>query len=86
MLAQDDEGHIVNTSSGNGGVSPLPSTPQYAATKAAVASVRTQINTAEFRRMVKEKRTVRRYRGQARTRNSKKLKTNTTPVMIYQKC
>ncbi|MCU1394146.1 MAG: alcohol dehydrogenase [Ilumatobacteraceae bacterium] len=39
MLAQDDEGHVVNTSSGNGGVSPLPSTPQYAATKAAVVTI-----------------------------------------------
>jgi NAD(P)-dependent dehydrogenase (short-subunit alcohol dehydrogenase family) len=39
MLAQGDEGHIVNTSSGNGGVSPLPSTPQYAATKAAVVTL-----------------------------------------------
>lgn len=36
MLEHGDEGHIVNTSSGNGGVSPLPSTPVYAATKAAV--------------------------------------------------
>ena len=39
MLAQGDEGHVVNTSSGNGGVSPLPSTPQYAATKAAVVTI-----------------------------------------------
>jgi NAD(P)-dependent dehydrogenase (short-subunit alcohol dehydrogenase family) len=39
MLAQDDEGWVVNTSSGNGGVSPLPSTPQYAATKAAVVTL-----------------------------------------------
>ncbi len=39
MLEQNDEGHIVNTSSGNGGVSPLPSTPQYAATKAAVVTI-----------------------------------------------
>ena len=39
MLAQDDEGHIINTSSGNGGVSPLASTPQYAATKAAVVTI-----------------------------------------------
>ena len=39
MLAQDDEGHVVNTSSGNGGISPLPSTPQYAATKAAVVTM-----------------------------------------------
>jgi NAD(P)-dependent dehydrogenase (short-subunit alcohol dehydrogenase family) len=39
ILAQGDEGHIVNTSSGNGGISPLPSTPQYAATKAAVVTI-----------------------------------------------
>lgn len=39
MLAQGDGGHVVNTSSGNGGVSPLPSTPQYAATKAAVVTI-----------------------------------------------
>src|SRR5438105_2652533 len=39
MLAGGDEGHIVNTSSGNGGVSPLPSTPQYATTKAAVVTL-----------------------------------------------
>ncbi|HYN34356.1 MAG TPA: SDR family NAD(P)-dependent oxidoreductase [Ilumatobacteraceae bacterium] len=39
MLAQGDDGHVVNTSSGNGGVSPLPSTPQYAATKAAVVTL-----------------------------------------------
>jgi NAD(P)-dependent dehydrogenase (short-subunit alcohol dehydrogenase family) len=39
MLSQDDEGHVVNTSSGNGGVAPLPSTPQYSATKAAVVTL-----------------------------------------------
>jgi NAD(P)-dependent dehydrogenase (short-subunit alcohol dehydrogenase family) len=39
MLAGGDEGHVVNTSSGNGGISPLPSTPQYAATKAAVVTI-----------------------------------------------
>ncbi len=38
LLAQGEEGHIVNTSSGNGGVSPLPSTPQYAVTKAGVVT------------------------------------------------
>ena len=38
MVAQN-EGHVVNTSSGNGGISPLPSTPQYAATKAAVVTM-----------------------------------------------
>ena len=30
---------MVNTSSGNGGVSPLPGTPQYAVTKAAVVTL-----------------------------------------------
>jgi NAD(P)-dependent dehydrogenase (short-subunit alcohol dehydrogenase family) len=39
MLDNGSEGHIVNTSSGNGGISPLPSTPQYAATKAAVVTI-----------------------------------------------
>lgn len=39
MLANGEAGHIVNTSSGNGGISPLPSTPQYAATKAAVVTI-----------------------------------------------
>jgi NAD(P)-dependent dehydrogenase (short-subunit alcohol dehydrogenase family) len=39
LLAQDDEGHVINTSSGNGGVSPLASTPQYAVTKAAVVTI-----------------------------------------------
>lgn len=39
MLAGGEEGHVVNTSSGNGGVSPLPSTPQYAVTKAGVVTL-----------------------------------------------
>lgn len=39
MLASGEPGHVVNTSSGNGGISPLPSTPQYAATKAAVVTI-----------------------------------------------
>lgn len=39
MIEQGEDGHVVNTSSGNGGVSPLPSTPQYAATKAAVVTI-----------------------------------------------
>lgn len=39
MIEQGAGGHVVNTSSGNGGVSPLPSTPQYAATKAAVVTI-----------------------------------------------
>ncbi len=39
LLAQGDEGHVVNTSSGNGGIAPLPNTPQYAVTKAAVVTL-----------------------------------------------
>ena len=39
LLGQGDEGHVVNTSSGNGGIAPLPSTPQYAVTKAAVVTL-----------------------------------------------
>ena len=39
MLDRGDEGHVVNTSSGNGGISPLPGTPQYAVTKAAVVTL-----------------------------------------------
>lgn len=36
ILQQGEGGHVVNTSSGNGGISPLPGTPEYAATKGAV--------------------------------------------------
>jgi NAD(P)-dependent dehydrogenase (short-subunit alcohol dehydrogenase family) len=39
MVASGHEGHVVNTSSGNGGVSPLRGTPQYAVTKAAVVTL-----------------------------------------------
>ena len=39
LLAQADEGHVVNTSSGNGGIAPLPQTPQYAVTKAGVVTL-----------------------------------------------
>jgi NAD(P)-dependent dehydrogenase (short-subunit alcohol dehydrogenase family) len=39
MVASGEEGHVVNTSSGNGGVSPLRGTPQYAVTKAAVVTI-----------------------------------------------
>jgi NAD(P)-dependent dehydrogenase (short-subunit alcohol dehydrogenase family) len=39
MLEHGDEGHVVNTSSGNGGISPLPTTPVYAVTKAAVTII-----------------------------------------------
>lgn len=36
MLADGEEGRVVNTSSGNGGLFPLPTTPIYATTKAAL--------------------------------------------------
>jgi len=39
MLAGGEEGHIVNTSSANGGLYPLPATPIYATTKAAVTTI-----------------------------------------------
>ena len=39
LLAQDDEGHVVNTTSGNGGITPIPTTPQYAVTKAGVVTL-----------------------------------------------
>mgnify|MGYP001160673837 CR=1 FL=1 len=39
MLASGEEGVIVNTSSGNGGLRSLPSTPIYASSKAAVTSI-----------------------------------------------
>lgn len=44
MLAAGNSGHIVNTSSSNGGLAPLPTTPIYAATKAAVTSVTEVLN------------------------------------------
>lgn len=39
MLAGGQEGHIVNTSSTDGGVAPLPTASVYAASKAAVSTV-----------------------------------------------
>lgn len=38
MLAAGESGHIVNTSSGNGGIAPLPTTAVYATSKAAVTA------------------------------------------------
>lgn len=39
MLASGEPGHVVNTSSGNGGLTSLPTTPVYASSKAAVTSL-----------------------------------------------
>ncbi|HBX09883.1 MAG TPA: hypothetical protein DEG13_08905, partial [Candidatus Microthrix parvicella] len=38
MLAAGEPGHVVNTSSGNGGIAPLPTTAVYATSKAAVTA------------------------------------------------
>jgi NAD(P)-dependent dehydrogenase (short-subunit alcohol dehydrogenase family) len=39
MLAHGEEGHVVHTSSGNGGLILVPTTPIYSATKAAVSAI-----------------------------------------------
>lgn len=39
MLAHGEHGHVVNTSSGNGGLILIPTTPIYSATKAAVSAI-----------------------------------------------
>jgi NAD(P)-dependent dehydrogenase (short-subunit alcohol dehydrogenase family) len=39
LLAQDEEGHVVNTTSGNGGFTPLVNSAVYATTKAAVTTL-----------------------------------------------
>lgn len=39
MIAGGEEGHVVNTSSGNGGIAPLTATPIYALTKSAVVTL-----------------------------------------------
>jgi NAD(P)-dependent dehydrogenase (short-subunit alcohol dehydrogenase family) len=39
MIANGEEGHVVNTSSGNGGLTSLASSPIYASSKAAVTSL-----------------------------------------------
>jgi len=44
MLAGGEEGHVVNTSSGNGGLYPLPTTPIYSTTKAAVTTISEVLN------------------------------------------
>ena len=39
MIAGGDEGHVINTSSGDGGISPLPYQSVYASSKAAVSCI-----------------------------------------------
>src|SRR5688572_26836699 len=38
MIEAGEEGHVVNTSSGNGGIAPLPTSSVYAVTKAGVTT------------------------------------------------
>lgn len=44
MLENGEEGHVVNTSSGNGGLTSLPTTPIYSSSKAAVTSLSEVLN------------------------------------------
>ena len=39
MLEYDQPGHVVNTSSGNGGITPILGTPEYSVTKGAVVTL-----------------------------------------------
>jgi NAD(P)-dependent dehydrogenase (short-subunit alcohol dehydrogenase family) len=39
LLRQGEEGHVVNTTSGNGGLAPMRALPVYASTKAAVTQI-----------------------------------------------
>jgi short-subunit dehydrogenase len=39
MIASGEEGHVINTSSGDGGISPLPYQSVYASSKAAVSII-----------------------------------------------
>jgi len=48
MVASGEAGHVVNTSSGNGGVAPLPNTAIYALTKSAVVTL-TEVLWAQLR-------------------------------------
>jgi len=50
LIEQDTEGHVINTSSHNGGFFPLPSTMIYATTKAAVVTM-TEVLWAQLRQM-----------------------------------
>ncbi|MCP5067787.1 MAG: SDR family NAD(P)-dependent oxidoreductase, partial [bacterium] len=44
MIAQDREAHVINTSSGNGGLTLVPTTPIYSASKSAVTTVTETLN------------------------------------------
>jgi NAD(P)-dependent dehydrogenase (short-subunit alcohol dehydrogenase family) len=44
MIERGEDGHVINTSSGNGGLYPLPTTPIYSTTKAAVTTISEVLN------------------------------------------
>ena len=44
MIEGGEDGHVINTSSGNGGLFPLPNTPVYSTTKAAVTTLSEVLN------------------------------------------
>ena len=46
MIAAGEEGHVINTSSGDGGVSPLPYQSVYASSKAAVRFASSSVVTS----------------------------------------
>ena len=47
VLERGEPGHVINTSSGNGGITSLPTTPVYASSKAALTSL-TEVLHAQF--------------------------------------
>lgn len=44
MIAHGEEGHVINTSSGNGGLTFIPNTPIYATSKAGVSAITEVLN------------------------------------------
>lgn len=55
MLAHGEEGHVVNTSSGNGGLTLVSGTPIYSASKAAVSAITETLHL----QLVKQKASIR---------------------------
>lgn len=53
MLAHGEPGHLVNTSSGNGGLTLVPSTPIYSASKAAVSALTEALHLQLVQRQAK---------------------------------
>jgi NAD(P)-dependent dehydrogenase (short-subunit alcohol dehydrogenase family) len=53
MVAHGEEGHVVNTSSGNGGLILVPGTPIYSASKAAVSALTETLHLQLVQRQAK---------------------------------